>query len=66
MAFVAAVPSVFDRAVLWLSVTFTILMSIYEQDCSKYAHECCKFYVCRYILGVISFTYIEIRKLQIT
>ena len=31
MASVAAIPSVVDRAVLWLSVTYTVLMNIYNQ-----------------------------------
>ena len=43
MASVAAVPSVVDHAVSWLSVTFTILMNICEQICNNYAHAHCKF-----------------------
>ena len=41
---VAAVPNVADLAVSWLSVTFTILMNIYEEICNNYVHALCKIY----------------------
>ena len=40
---VSAVPRVVNLAVSWLSVSFTILMNIYEQICNDYAHARCKF-----------------------
>ena len=42
-ASVSATSSVVDLAVSWLSVSFTILMNVYEQICDDYAHACCKF-----------------------
>ena len=38
MASVPAVPSVVDCAVLWLSVTFTVLMNIYENKSTIFMH----------------------------
>ena len=39
----AAVPSVVDHAVSWLSITFTILIDMCEQICGEYEHARCKF-----------------------
>ena len=43
-ASVSAIPSVVDLAVSWQSVSFTILMNIYEQICKDNTHAHCKFH----------------------
>ena len=43
-ASVSAIPSVVSLVVSWLSVSFTILMNIYEQIYNDYVHACYKFY----------------------